>query len=241
MTQPALDNGPPKDVAPVDLWVKLTQAPRPRLPFEFARKHPTMGEAITGKIVFQPITEAELMACRAAAEEYAKLQLKEKSPQDGSLGYREIFRSAVNVEFLYRASLNATNPNAKFAPSSAALRQYLFPDEIAFLAEAAQSWQTETGPIVSTMTPEEMEAWVSRLAKGASHVPLAVLSSGAKNDLLLFMAARLANSSTGSGSVGSPPGASSPTPSESQPPADGPQAPQVLSDAETAPEQQRDE
>jgi hypothetical protein len=239
VTQPA-DSGPPKDVSGVDLWTKLTQLPRPQLPFEFSRKHPTTGEPTTGKVVLQPITEAELMACRAAAEEYARLQLRDKAPQDGSLGYREIFRSAVLVEFLWRATLDA-NAKARFAPSSAAIRQYLFPDEIAVLYEAAQTWQTETGPIVSQMSPEEMEAWVKRLAEGAGHVPLAVLSSAAKNDLLRFLAVRLAKSSTVSGSVGSPPDGSSASPSEGQPPADGPQAPQVLSESETAPEQHRDE
>jgi hypothetical protein len=238
-----MPNGPPPDINPEDLFVKLTQVPRPQKVYEFQRRNPVDGKIVDGKVILQPISEGELMVCRSAAEEYARLQLKERAPQHTSLGYQDLYRDACVVEFVYRACRSFSNPKIPFAPSSQALRQWFFPDELLVLYDAAQLFQTECGPILVQMTEEETEAWVQRLAEGASRVPLALLSSEARIALILSMAARLAKSSTGSGSPGSPPSASSTEPGAgaSSPSPDAPPPAPSLGDDERAPEQARDD
>jgi hypothetical protein len=205
-------SAPPRHVDPGELFARLA-GPRPSKIIDFPRKD----EA--GKPLFQmalvPLTEGELMRCRAAAEGYARKMLddesKTKTPGD-SLGYKDIYINAVYVEYI---SLACRYPDELemlvFPTGSPELRKRLYPDEIAVIFDACQIWQSESGPIVSRMGDGEMEAWIALLAEGASQVPLSALSSDAKSGLLLFTVARLHDLRTGKSSPGSPPDASAPT------------------------------
>lgn len=212
-------SAPPRNVEPGELFARLA-GPRPSKIIDFPRK----GE--DGKSPFQmaivPLTEGELMRCRAAAEAYARKMLddesKTKTPGD-SLGYKDLYINAVYVEYI---SLACRYPDMLdmlvFQTGSPELRQRLYSDEIAVIFEACEIWQSESGPIVSHMSDGEMEAWIALLAEGASRVPLSVLSSAAKTDLLLFMASRLQPFLTAKSSPGSLPDASAPIPDGEGPP-----------------------
>jgi hypothetical protein len=205
-------SAPPKHIDPGELFARLA-GPRPSKVIDFPRKD----EA--GKPLFQmaivPLTEGELMACRAAAEAYARKMLddesKTKTPGD-SLGYKDLYINAVYVEYIARACRYPDELEMLVFPTgSPELRKRLYTDEIAVIFEACEIWQSESGPIVSRMGDGEMEAWIALLAEGASQVPLSALSSAAKNGLLLFMASRLHALRTDRSSPGSPLDVSAPT------------------------------
>jgi hypothetical protein len=202
--------GPPKDADASELFQLLTKLPKPSKLIDFPRKNPETDEAVF-QLALVPLTEAEFMGARAAAEAYARMMLddkdKSKTPGD-SLGYKDIYVNALYVELLARACRDPKFPTLKvpvWPQGAQQIRQMVFPDEIAILFESYSFWQSEAGPIISHMDLEEMRAWIALLAKGGSSVPLASLSSGAKNELLIFMAAQLLSFWTGSSSVGSPP------------------------------------
>jgi hypothetical protein len=221
-------SGPPSNIDPGALFAKIVAVPRPHKIIDHPRLDPETGKPII-QIALTPLTEGQLMACRAAAESYARMMLKDddksKTPGD-SLGYRDLYVNAVFVEFLARACRHpAMLQFPVFPGGSDQIRQNLTSDEVAVLFSAAEIWQSESGPIVSTMSEPEMKAWVDVLAEGASRVPLSALSSEARNDLLLFMAVQLRNYSTGRFSPGSP--ADGSAPSTGVPDGEGPPPPMV--------------
>jgi len=64
--------------------------------------------------------------------------------------------------------------------------------------------QQELGPIVATMTDDEVETWITVLAEGGSADPLGLLSWGALTNLARTMACRLYDSRTDKSSDGLP-------------------------------------
>ena len=211
MTQSMPGNGPPANVDPADLWAKLTSLPRPTKEVTYPRRHPLTGEWLEDKVSVQVLTEGELMGARAAADIYAKSLLKDAQKSgDANLGYQDIYRNALVVEVIVRAYRKPTMPgNPPAFPNPDLARRYMTSDEFGVLFQAYCDFQAESGPIISQMEPAEMDAWLERLAEGASQVPLAVLSSDAKNQLLEHSASRLYRSRTDSGSAGQPPSESS--------------------------------
>jgi hypothetical protein len=200
----SLANGPPKGVSPSELFTRLAAMKRPQKIIDHPRKDPDTGVSM-GQMILVPLTESELMQCRAAAEVYARAELersKTQTPGD-SLGYRDIYTNELYVELLVRACKTIHTVELPVYYSAKAMRDQLFPDEIAILFEAYSFWQSESGPIVSHMTAPEMEAWITVLSEGASTVPLAALSSEAKNALLLHTVAQLQSLRTDKSSPGS--------------------------------------
>lgn len=195
--------GPPADVQASDLWTRLSQCERPTKEVDFPRK--TEDGTVIGKVLVRVLTEAELMSSRAAAEDYARKMLKDIGGMrqgERSIGYDMIYQQALFVEVLWRACRDKEHHQMHACPSSKAMREWLTADEIAVLMDAYTAWQLESGPIISHMTVAEMDAWIEKLGEAESAVPLALLSSEAKNDLLLRSALRLRSSSTGSTSAG---------------------------------------
>lgn len=202
--------GPPANVAPADLWTKLTTTPRPSKEVPYPRRDPVTQEPI-GRLSIQVLTEAELMSCRAAADEFAKEILK--NPQrsgEANIGYGDIYRNESVIQVLVRACFRTDLPGRPPAfPNAALARKYMTSDELTVLFQAYCDFQSESGPILSSMTTEEMNAWLERLAEGAAEVPLAALSSDGKNRLLVHSALLLRQLQMANGSVGQPPGESS--------------------------------
>lgn len=193
---------PPANVAPVDLWTRLTQTPRPHKDFKFPRA------GVDHSVRLVVLTEQELMSCRANADRFAKEQLKERqSFGDANLGYGEIYKNECVVQLVCAScrDVNGQNIASRAFPNADMARAHLTSDEFAVLFNAYCDFQTESGPLISSMTPEEMDAWIDRLAEGASRVPLAQLSSVAKEDLLMHLVSKLSKSPTDSTSPGSQP------------------------------------
>jgi hypothetical protein len=197
--------GPPANASGSELWNRLTQLPRPTRDFTFSHR----GTEVTVRLVV--LVEQELAACRAAADDFAKRACGGK-PQAGDLGYNDVYRNEIVVQVVCTACRDPQGMSLKSRafPNADLAREQFTSDEWAVLFQAYCEWQADSGPIVSGMTTEEMDAWIEKLQEGASRSPLALLSSEQKSQLLLHLVSRLPKSPTASGSVGSP--QSDPTP-----------------------------
>lgn len=225
--------GPP-DIAPDELWVHLSSLQRPHRILDYPRVDPVTGQAI-GKIAMRVLSQAELMSCAAAAEKYTTDILKKtQRREEYSKAYEDIYANESTVQILFRSVYRAKKVDSTtwelgtlpFFPSPDAIRgnegsEGLTQDEIGVLLRSYLIVQRELGPIISKMTVEEMEAWVSVLAKGGSTLPLARLTSEARDDLVMLMASRLVSYMTDTSSSGSPPGASLPSGAIPPPPKEG--------------------
>lgn len=197
--------GPPQKVEPSALWVALASAKRPNKIVDFPRKDPVTGEPI-GQLRMVPLTEAETIQAKAAALAYMRdvLKLKVEAPelQDG---YRQIFEDACATEILFRAAKRLDYEDLAAFPSAAEVRAKLTSDEMGVLISSYAIVQQELGPIVSTLSVAEMDAWLDRLGDGGSQLPLASFSLGQLRDLVMHSASRLATSPTGNTSPGEQP------------------------------------
>lgn len=193
-------NGPPPNVSSIDLWTRLTQSPRPWRDVTFPRR----GVDIAVRVVV--LTERELMTCRADAEKYARGLTKDTTGQ----GYREIYNNELVVQMICTAYRDPAGDSlqSRAFPSPDLARSEFTSDEFTLLFNAYCDWQTESGPLISSMTKEDMDAYLDVLAEGASRDPLARLSSAARDELLMHSASERRRSREANTSHGSPPNAS---------------------------------
>lgn len=189
------NGGPPKDVSPGDLFRRLSERPRPTKAFTLPRL-----DGFEFNVVLRVLTENELHFCRANAQKASKEFLGGEQ-KVGDLGYEEIYQNDVIVQLVCIACRDAEDPKFPAFPSAKAARLVLTTDEFAVLAAAYNEFRRESGPILSEITPSEMESWIRVLKEGASRVPLARLSGEAKSDLILALMEKL---SIATGSAGSP-------------------------------------
>jgi hypothetical protein len=198
---------PPKDVAPSDLWLALSKRPRPHRTVEFPTK-----DGSVGQLALWILTEHELHTCRANAATEARNRLGERSKEGSEVAYEEIYRNELIVQLVCMACRNISDMRVPAFPTAAIARQCLLTDEFWFLYQAYSLFRAESGPMLSELTPAEMNAWLKVLQEGGSRVPLARLGLEAVIDLLMHSVASQTSSSTGSGSAGLPPDASLPLP-----------------------------
>lgn len=199
--------GPPNDVAPSDLWIKLTERPRPTCDFQMPGVDKD-GQPLPSCKLWV-LTESELHVCRAQADAAAKVILRGEY-KAGDLGYEDIYRNELSVQLVAQAARNPKNVIFPAFQSAKHARQALTTDEFAAFAEAYVTFRRESGPLIADMSPDEMDAWLEVLIKGGSAVPLARLEFQVVTALLMHSLSKAPNSSTGSGSAGSPQNESQP-------------------------------
>ena len=200
---------PPKDVPPSELWHALTQRPRPTTTIEFPTK-----SGVIGRTKIQVLTEAELHECRRDARVEANLLAPDSKP--GDTAWEDIYRNELMVQLVCRACRAIEDPTGKVPtfPSPKAAKQILVSDEWAALFMAYSTFRAESGPMLSELTPIEMEAWIRVLQEGGSAAPLSRMNEDATRQLVLHLVSKLKTSSTVNGSPGSPQDDSSPTTTE---------------------------
>lgn len=209
-------SGPSKNIEPSQLWLKLSSLERPFKLIDFPR-HDEGGNPV-GQLAMRVLTQEEQMSCTAAAEDFCKKHLKDGKKDE--LGYERMFSDAVCVEVLFRACRDADDPNRLAFPAPSSLREKLTTEECAKLFEHYLTIQVELGPLVITMSDDEMESWITRLAEGGSAFPFDLLSSDLQRVVLLHMAYQLRSSQTDNISAGEPLDANSPSINEEPPQAD---------------------
>lgn len=203
-------SGPPgeKEISKSELFLRISQETPNDRPFEivnFPRKDPTTGEPI-GKLAIWPLKEREIIAARAEAVRKAKEYVKEKQASNEILeGYAQVVNDICSTEMLVRCCRDPENRNIPIFPSGQAVREFLTSDEMSVLCVDYATVQHKLGPIASTMSDVEYEAWVERLGEGGSELPLSSLSWELRTALLMRMAKELWISRTGKSSAGSPP------------------------------------
>lgn len=191
------------DGNPTELFRKLMEMPRPSTQVDFPRRGPD-GKSVC-QVAMVILSESELNEVRAAADRVAKKMLGDAQREgEQNLGYQDIYRNVSVVELLWRACRNPGELHVPAFLSPALMRKHFTTDELAVLMDAYLQFKVEAGPVVAEMSEGEMDAWIKRLGEGASRVPLSLLSSEAKSDLLMRSAALLRSFWTGSGSAGSP-------------------------------------
>lgn len=204
-------SAPPTDIPASALFEALCAMPRPFQIVDFPRKDPVTG-ADVGQIHMQVLTQQERMGAMGEAEKVTRQILKEDLPTTGqqSQGYDDIRNNEVSLQILVRACRRVEDPSKQFFPNAAAARKALTGDEVGVLMSLYLITQAQRGPIISQMHPEDVDAWVKRLAEGASRDPLGLLSLDGLMDLVMLLASRLYQSQTGTTSSSSPVGSTVP-------------------------------
>ncbi len=189
--------GPPDDVAPSDLFLKLQES-RPSEVLNFPRK------TSDGK----PIGTVRLQVLIADDHDAARILVKRKlcekyklKPEDleGALG-NAVLNDGVARELLAMACLtearmaNTTEESPRYPrvfPDAEAVGKVLTADELAVLFQSYLLVQAKYGPFDKTVqTEEDISAWIVRLVEGAADYPLGRVSSVGWAELASFLAGR---------------------------------------------------
>lgn len=221
MSGQANGKGPPANIPPSELWALITQLPRPHRLVDFPAKDPN-GEPV-GQVAIRVLSQEELMICASNAAKVAKDMLREQMSDAPQLAYEKIYQDACVCEVLHRACRDvksAPEYNRPAFPAPREVRQRLTLDQTTVLMRAYLRVEAELGPIIAALEPEELNAWIGRLAQAGNAFPLVSLSRQALETLALSLALRLASSSTDTSSPGSPPDDG--TESEKAPPPSSP-------------------
>jgi hypothetical protein len=198
--------GPPPNVTPEDLWLKLSERERPTTEIDFPAKGKD-GKPL-GRCKIRVLTEAENHLARGQADIAAREIMKNGAPKPGefSYGYEDIYRNELAVQLVALAFRNVENQKFGLFPSAKDVRNLCTTDELGVMSSAYQQFRVEAGPLLSEMTPDEMEAWLARLQEGgASFGPLVSWDGVTLRQFIKFLVSKAPTSSTATGSAGSPP------------------------------------
>lgn len=133
------------------------------------------------------------MKAIAEAEAFARKHVK---PGDlEGRGYADLYANASAVEVLFRACRQADDLKKNFFPTPHKLRE-LSVDEVAVLLQEYFITQAELGPIIGTMSEDDITMWIARLQEGAAGIPFAHLSLDAQIDLVNSLVRRIVTYST---------------------------------------------
>jgi hypothetical protein len=196
---------PPNDVKPADLWLKLSERPRPATEIDFPAKNKD-GSPL-GKCKLRVLTENENNLARAQADIVAREIMKAGAPKPGefSYGYEDIYRNECAVQLVAMACRNVENENFPLFPSAKHARAICTTDELGILAQAYQQFRVHSGPLLTEMTADEMEAWLASLQKGGADAgPLVSWDGVTLRQFIMFLVSKVSTSSTDTGSAGSP-------------------------------------
>lgn len=195
----------PKDEGGSQIWQLLTAIPRPTRKVPLPRNLPGTRETI-GEIPVWPLTHGELIESNAAAEQRMRTLFKDENKKDElNLGYQHSFANELAVQHLWRACRDPNDLNKPAFPSPKAMSIQFTGDEIGVLYNHFLTVQCEVGPIISTMSDEEYEAIVLRIAESGRADPFDGLSVDLQKTLVISLARDLASYWISSYSLGSEP------------------------------------
>jgi hypothetical protein len=221
MTTAKHDKSPPRNIDAGDLWAQIITLPRAHRVVPFPRNSPD-GSPL-GDVTIYVLTGDEVNAANLSAEKFIREQYKKtvgEVPQASEMSeaFSNLYNGRATREILFRSCRNASacEPDSTtgvctvnhdnlrpFFPTSEAVGK-LSTDELAVLMQHYMHTQAEVGPIVSSMSQGEMDAWIEVLGEGGQRSPLALLSSGQTIALLMYMASRLYALQTGNCSPSTP-------------------------------------
>ena len=190
--------GPSKDIPASDLFLKLTEAPRPTEVVDYPRMDLSTGKPV-GQVRIQVLNHIEHDNARKLAHQKMKEQGFDKDDLQGTT-IQEVMGDAVARELLAMACLTVENYNDD--PNDTPIYGRMFrdasdlsklrSDEIAVLFGKYLYTQAKYGPYEGNISSkEDVDAWVKRLVDGGSpflvlHLPLPQLA-----DLTFLLAERV--------------------------------------------------
>jgi hypothetical protein len=191
-----------------DNWPLITASPRPSRLVPFPRNGEDGKPLCEVRMVL--LTQAESMACAAAAEVTARSKLgKGNIPGKDEIGkgYLDVYVSASSVEILSRACKHPDDPKfiRPFFWKKSDIESELLPDEIAVLITEYAILQSLAGPMMNALTDAgDLQAVIDAIAEGGERFPFGKLSWDLKIQLFTTMARRCRSSPTDSSSPGTP-------------------------------------
>jgi len=196
----------PTDLPADELWLELTQLPRPHRQVEYPRKDKDGGARMLEMVI---LTQIETMGITASSERWVRAELAKAKAQakkdEQSFAYDALYESRSSCELLFRCCRRVGNIERNFFPTPDAIAGTLTMDEVAVLVLKYNWLRAELGPIVHELSESECQAWINKIAEGGKADPLGEMSLGAQSQLLRFMASRLCSSPTDSSSSGALP------------------------------------
>ena len=196
--------GPPNDVPPNELWLKIVAQPRPHDVVDFPRLDAESHEPM-GKVAIWVLTQLEILQAQEAAGKWVREKLKvDGGGRNDDHAYHEIYNNELAVQLLARCCRRVENLKLPFFPSAREARDALSQDEIASLYNAYLLTRVKLGPLQSELSVDEMDAWLDTLEKGGATTGLHFFSLAALIDLLKASVARTLILRTDASSRGSP-------------------------------------
>ena len=180
------------------LWVKFTELPRP-----LSEPHVFKAKGVEiGTLVFRVLSSGELESVIMRAHSVVTEKLGEGAK--GTVAFEELYIEQKALELMVLACRQPDSPDFPVFMNAADVRN-LTDDEIAVVIAGYNIFRAESGPIISQIDGNELEAWFDLLAKEASRRPLVACSGAALSDLVMYLVSRLkAATSTATSSPGSP-------------------------------------
>lgn len=198
---------PPKDMKPSELWLALTEMPRPFRLVPFPRKGGD-GNWI-GSLAMRPLTQEEVLRAGIAAETFVRTMLPDAVKD--STGYETAYANAAAVEQLWRACREATDTDRPFFPTPKAIAEVCTADEVSALYDSYLTVRDQIGPLLSGLSDAEANAWIDRLIEGGEALdPFGCFSSAALRTLLRLSVGRLRSFTTPRSSPGTQPDGTQP-------------------------------
>lgn len=192
----------PKEETGSEIWHLLTAVPRPSRKVPLPRKLPGTNQSV-GDVPVWPLTHSELIESNAAAEQRMRTLFKDENKKDElNLGYQHSFANELAVQHLWRACRDPNDLNKPAFPSPKSMSLQFTGDEIGVLYNHFLTVQAEIGPITSTMSDEEYEAWIRRISEAGNADPFESLSWDLQRTLVVSMASQLASYWMDTSSVG---------------------------------------
>ncbi len=194
---------PPTDIAPDELFVRLSAMARPIELVDFPRFNPD-GTPV-GQIAIRILNQGEIIAAKSEATRRARKMVAEKFEASERIeGYAQVLEDECACQILFRACRRTSDPLLPMFPKADDVRNLLTSDEVAVLLNSYAIVQSKLGPLPEDMGKLEYEAWIARLKEGGSALPLARLSAERLRALCLYMASRCPSLPEDNSSAGSP-------------------------------------
>lgn len=204
------EENPAAALEPEDLWAQITALPRPHRIVDFPAVSPKTGKPYP--MIMVVLSQEETIAAAATAEKITRRLLRDEkgnfpSKDDISKGYDTVFNTESSLEILWRSCKHPQDETLRtpFFKTRESIGS-LTADQIGVLMHHYYHVQAELGPIMASLgSEEEMEGWISTLARAGNLYPLDSLSWGALMTLVGFLVRRVFGSPTASSSSISPP------------------------------------
>lgn len=195
----APNGGPPPNADGSKLWIKLSALPRP-----VSKEHTLRAKGQdVGTLVFWVLTSGELSHTFIKAEEATAVAFRDPGAK-GTVAYQEHYENQKALHLLQLCCRQPEEPRFPVFMNVKDVREHLTDDEASVVLAAYNIFRKESGPIISDLTPEAMDAWIDVLREGASRHPLAHCSLELLSDLLMYAVSKipLPESSTATSSAG---------------------------------------